>query len=365
MGRFLLIALIACYSLINLSAASDIPPGAEKLRYIPSGTEGTSCIRVLAHGRSIYSNLCPEFRYEWSDPSNPQVCELKRVESYDLRLDGQGHAVIPLVLDKPRMMIVDTGGGRSELYSSVVNELRLPTMDADEAARKSTYPFGRMVAFNGYVSDTVAVMPSVSFGVLKFPDSMFSVVGDTRTPPLADNEVAGALGPSHLMTFDVEFDFAANKMNLYLQNLQDNCADHLVYWSNRYAAVPFTLSPEGHIKFVMRLDGKDVKAVLDSGAPFSSLDSDTAFKQFKVEPSSAGSDAGDSGARPAVHRFRSLAIGGVEFRNPELLLVPDHMSVEANSSVPDVILGLREMSVFHIFIAYSQSMIYLTLANAH
>ena len=361
-GRFLLIARFVCCLLTCLTAGSDIASGAEKLGPIP-GSDGSSCVRILPHGAAIFSNLCPEFRYEWSDPSHPQACELKRVESYDLRLDGQGHALIPLVLDKPRMMIVDTGGARSELYSSVVNEMKLPTTDADEAARKNAYPFGKMVAFNGYVSDTVAVVPSVSFGVLKFANPTFSVVGDSRTPPLADNEVAGALGPSHLMTFDVEFDFAAGKMNLYLQNFQDNCADRLVYWSNRYAAVPFTLSPEGHIRFVMRLDGKDVKAVLDSGAPFSSIDSDLAFTRFKVEGSSGGSNTGSHGARLAVHRFQSLAIGGVEFRNPELVLVPDEVSLEANSPVPDVILGLREMSFFHIFIAYSQSRIYLTLAN--
>ena len=72
----------------------------------------------------------------------------------------------------------------------------------------------------------VAIAPSISFGVLEFENATFSVVQDSPTPPLADNEIVATLGRSHLITFDVEFDFVAHRLNVYLQ---PHCAGSAVY----------------------------------------------------------------------------------------------------------------------------------------
>lgn len=316
---------------------------------------GGACLTTISAHRRM-GTVCPEFNYEYYGATSLKTCDLRRVESYRMEVDGQGHALIPLMLDKRRMMIVDTGGARSTLYSSVVKELHMPTMEADKAALTNMYKSGSEVAFNGYVSDTVAIAPSVSFGILTFASPTFSVIEDSRTPPLADNEVAGSLGPSHLMTFDVEFDFAADRFNLYLQN---HCPGRVVYWAKDFAAIPFMLSSEGHIALDAQLDGKTVKAVLDSGAPFSSIDEYVAAGRFHVTSQSDGDKEGPL----AVHRFKKLAIGNVEVENPEMIVVPDLMGAEAAQSPPEVLLGLRELSRLHIFIEYSHSMLYFTLAD--
>jgi hypothetical protein len=283
--------------------------------------------------------------------------------------DGVGHAYIPLVIDKPRRMVIDTGGARSVLYASVVEELKLPTMDADEVARKNPYKIGQMVGFAGDESNTVAIAPSISFGSVKFDNPTFAVLADPRKPPLADNEIAGYLGPSHLMTFDIEFDFAARRFNLYSQN---HCPLHAAYWAPWYRAVGFLPTTSGHIEIQMILDGQVVMATLDSGAPVSSIDAKAAYRLFHLDKKSPdveakGHIAGRSDEDGAIyaHRFKSLSVEGVDIQNPKLMLTPDLMSDWTSAHPPEVILGFREMSMLHLFIAYSEDAIYLTTADAH
>jgi predicted aspartyl protease len=317
-------------------------------------------------------SVCPEFTYDdWAPVSltTPQACTVKRVASYPLEPDAQGHAYIPFVIDKPRLMVVDTGGARSTLYASVVQELGLQTMDAKEASSQNAFKVGGMVGFAGETYDTVAIAPSISFGAVKFQNATFSVAPDTRRPPLAANEIAGSLGPSHLMTFDVEFDFAAHKLNLYSQN---HCVGEVVYWAPWYTVVPFRLSQDGHIQIDMKLDGVPVTATLDSGAPISSIDMRTASRLFHLDKKSPGVEKyGHVGGRDDpdsaiyAYRFKSLSVTDVDIQNPKLLLVPDLINEWTNSHAPQVIFGLREMRALHLYIAYNENAIYLTTADVY
>ena len=187
--------------------------------------------------------ICPEFGASYGpQPPNAPSCSLNRAESYDLEPDTQGHVFIPFVIDKPRRLIVDTGGARSILYQSVVDELHLQIDDAEHSDRYGEYRIGGQVGFEGDRMDTIAIAPSIKVGPITFSNATFAVEPDTRKPPLADNEIAGYLGPSHLMSFDIEFDFAAHKLNFYLQN---HCADRVVYWARYYAVVPSSSRPTG------------------------------------------------------------------------------------------------------------------------
>jgi len=313
--------------------------------------------------------ICPEFTYRNGVKSPDQPCGLKRVESYALEPDTEGHTYISQLIDKPRQMIVDTGGARSELYSSAVREMGLKTMRANTAAHHNPYDSGEQVAMNGYVSDMVAIAPSISFGVLKFENATFSVVQDSRKPPLADNEIAGTLGPNHLMTFDVEFDFAAHRLNLYLQ---PHCAGSAVYWAQAYTVVPFTLSREGHILLRMTLDGKPVTATLDSGAPVSTLDMAAAARLFPIDRKIPGVDAtGHDASLPEganwtySQRFKHLSVAGIDIQIPVLTLMHDRINESSDEHAPQLILGLREMSALHMFIACSEDQLYVTAAHAY
>jgi len=77
------------------------------------------------------------------------------------------------------------------------------------------------------------------------------------------------------------------------------------------------------------------------------------------------------------HRFASLKIGGIEFRNTELKLIPDrpaqdvspikegsHLTASGESPV-DVIIGLRHLEKLRIYIAYGERTLYVTAADAH
>src|ERR1700744_2956847 len=55
-------------------------------------------------------------------------------------------------------------------------------------------------------------------------------------PRVARVDGAGVLGADLLSHFDVDFDFGANKLNLFQPS---SCGDRAVYWSDTYAHFPF------------------------------------------------------------------------------------------------------------------------------
>ena len=310
--------------------------------------------------------FCPEFEYK-TYPASMQPCELKRVESYPITPDGFGHALVPVMLDKPRMLIVDTGGARSTLYESTVREMGLSPDDAKDVGRKSHYSSGDIVSFSGKVLDKVVTAPLLSLGVLQFQNPTFSVEAGSAPVSAGFSQAEGSLGPSHLMTFDVELDFGSKTLNLYLQH---HCWDHVVYWAKDYAVVPFTISPEGHIEFTIALDGKPLKAVLDTGAPISSIDGKVAHDVFGISLPAETTPAQAAPSAEAVqmlgyHRFTKMTFGKAQFDAPDFAITPDLMGSQSNTAAPQAILGLREISAFHIFIAWTERRMYVTLAGAH
>jgi hypothetical protein len=317
---------------------------------------------ALPPGQVFHFLPMPEFPLVATTPATPDVpCGLKLVESYPMQLDGGNHIVVPVRLDKRRLMIVDTGGVRSTLYSSVAKEMNLAAPQDD---------FNEEVGVGGDVSNKLVHAPDLSFGIIQFHDATFNLIQDSRPLPLADNEIAGTLGPSHLMTFDVDFDFNKGAFNLFAQ---DHCPGKAVYWARDYVSVPFTISGLSHIQFPMQLDGKPVTVTLDSGSPTSFLNFSDAKTLFGLDAKSPGVEfvgyiggRHDDDARVYRYRFKHLSMQGIDIRNPMILLIPDQISASTGDRVhlDQMVLGLREMVHLHLYIAYGEHMLYATAADA-
>src|SRR5208337_3112745 len=111
-----------------------------------------------------------------------------------------------------------------------------------------------------------------------------------------------------------------------------------------------------------------VHVTFDTGAPRSVMSMDVANRLFGLSPGVKGVEPegslnkDDPSQTIFRHRFVSLAVDGLEVKNPMISLMPDNLAKATNGDahLPDVILGLKNLAALHLFIAYQEKEIYLT-----
>jgi predicted aspartyl protease len=176
----------------------------------------------------------------------------------------------------------------------------------------------------------------------------------------------GLIAPDILRNYDVELDFAGNRFNLFRPH---PCKDRAVYWTGNYAAIPFSVTSDGHMRVPVTLDGQDTYAIIDSGAGVSALSMQSAHRLFGLGPDSANVTAvkaleGASGSKlnAYAYPFQTLTMGGVTVGNPHIALTEGRNFLESNSAA--ILLGMDVLSKLHLYIAYRAETLYVTDANA-
>jgi hypothetical protein len=139
---------------------------------------------------------------------------------------------------------------------------------------------------------------------------------------------AGVLGIDTLREYDVEIDFKSAKLNLFAKQ---HCTGNVVYWTNSYTVVPFSVDAGGRVVAQMALDGKPVSVAV-STAP--------------------GHLAMRSMSTPAA--YKTLGIGAISLSNPQV--------ASANDVDPgaDMRIGLDDLKMLHLFFAFSENKLYVT-----
>jgi predicted aspartyl protease len=251
----------------------------------------------------------------------------------------------------PVSMLIDTGGFFTELSQAVVTALNL-----------STFHTGfRMVGLAGDTTN-VATRASFTLGTMRSDRMDFMVMTPRHhlAPDVAD--AGGILAPNLFRNYDLDLDMAGRRLQLISQ---DHCDGKVVYWkSNALAEVPVRVTDVGHVLVPVRLDGRDLTALLDTGATVSLLNAAAAESGF-------GLDRPRGRARVFTHDFRSLSFAGVTVSNPRLALVPDlirrNMGTPlrgTESHMPDVLLGMDILQRLHLYVAYKEQKLYITPAAA-
>jgi hypothetical protein len=289
-----------------------------------------------------------------------ETCALERVASMPMTLDQANWLRVPALFngkDKGAMLI-DTGAFTSLLRRSVVTELRLPERKLSEGVHGAG---GRPL--------TTGVVVDLQLDKLVARNSILVVAPDRV---FMDGQ-AGLIGEDYFVNYDLDLDFEGNKVNLFSQ---DHCPGQVVYWAKNFIQIPFTLNDGNEIIVSVTLDGRALKAVLDTGASKTFLGLLAARREFNLNTDSPGiiSDAAAStadGVKLTAYRyhFHKLEIGGITFRNPELVLIPTprigHAPIGTHidptlGERPEVTLGMAELSKLHLYIAYGERMLYVT-----
>jgi predicted aspartyl protease len=125
------------------------------------------------------------------------------------------------------------------------------------------------------------------------------------------------------------------------------------------------ITPQGHIRVIAMLDGKELETIIDTGSPATLIGERTATSKLNVDSSTAtltlhGASGGSTAA--TVQHFHILQLGNVTIDDPSLLVTKDETAWRSDYS--DLLIGLNELSKFHVYIAYRERKLYLSLATA-
>jgi len=325
--------------------------------------------RLGAECAVIGALMCAGF---FCDKALAEDCKpLALIASVDLVPAGQKTAeFVPVEIQgKPKLMLLDTGGGYTEITGQTVDELGLQR-------RRSSV---RSYDVAGNYSDQFAEA-SLKLGGLTANKVAFVVAEETLQ--IGKNElIGGILAPDILKHYDVSIDFGADKLSLLSQ---DHCEGKVVYWpATAVAVVPMRVLASGHIVVSVMLDGHATTAILDTGATRSTLKQPAAESDFGLKLGSAdtphsGELLGQAGTDTYRHTFKSLAFEGIAVNNLSVEIIPDRLGhllgnrpeigtliadPKYSDVQPEMLIGMDVLKHLRLYIAYKEEKLYITAAG--
>lgn len=280
----------------------------------------------------------------------PVDCRLSPVARFPMtRHDG--HMLVPVTVNgKTLNFIVDTGG-----YASAISKKAAAAL----GMRKRGIHFNQIKDVGGKDADFYVVADTFQIGHERAKN--FELLVAT----LADGE-DGVLAPDLLRNFDVELDFGGMTMTLFRHH---PCSDKAVYWTQAFIALPITVTNNGHMRASVTLDGQEMRAILDTGAPASLLSFDKAGDYFNLNTKSPevrplGVVMGTSGGdlKTYSYPFKSLAMGGVIVSHPKIVLSTGENFLDYDNA--SLLLGMDVLQHLHLYIAYEDHTLYVSDAAA-
>jgi predicted aspartyl protease len=275
---------------------------------------------------------------------------LYRLAGFDMTFDNTGRVSVPVPIGARTVhLLVDTGGDTSTLTQSTVASLGLDQYYSNGVQEK---------VYGGEILNRFVVVREATFGKIDGQELPFYVMPDEKLPPGED----GLLSPDIMSKFDVDFDFASAKFNIFSQ---DHCEGKINYWTNQLPTkVDIDSSEERHLLVRVLLDGKVITAELDTGASYSVASLDDINDDFGLHDNDPDLKL-LSGSRDGEHvyryPFKVLSFGGVAVYQPNLHLIPD-----SESHMPHTFLiGMDILRQLHIYVAYGEQALYITSATAH
>ncbi|MDB5977084.1 MAG: tetratricopeptide repeat protein [Nevskia sp.] len=287
----------------------------------------------------------------------PAACKPQRVAEVETRLNDEGLILAKVGLGvQPAMLALDTGA-----YWSVLRETAAAPFHHGEATDMTSLGAG------GVKLDHSVTLPTLLLGGASFSNVKFLIGSDRLNN---DPGVSGNLGTSLLKDYDLEIDPAAGKLRLFKpMPTQKPCTGGAVYWRQADAtSIPFDLD-QNWIVIPVTLDGKPLRAVLDTGASTSTLTFKAAKALYGLDEHSAGvtpmgtaTTLDGQGIGLYKRKFKSLQIGGISFDQPTLTMGADNIEAAnrkgSTSQVPDLVLGMHQLRELHLYLAYSEHKLY-------
>lgn len=268
-------------------------------------------------------------------------CQMSRKANLPVTVNKYGMMTVPVTIQgREYHLLLDTGSQASFLNENLVRTLGL---------KREVLEDWWITFFGGRKTNRFTFVEGMVIGRLRMPRLPVMIY------PGDETEFDGLLGNNLLSTFDLDLDLANGMVAIYSQ---DHCPGNVVYWSkDPYAAIPFWIDSDGHIRFDVTIDGKTIPAMLDTGAADSIISMEYAKPRFNVT---------DEQIESKTFHFKEMTLNGVTVHSPDIALVSNSVSrIWGGIGKPKLIIGMNVLRWLHIYIAYEEHKIYATAAGAH
>jgi predicted aspartyl protease len=275
-----------------------------------------------------------------------EKCELKQFARLPLETLPEGRVAIPFTVNNRELsFMVDTGGVSLTITEQQALQFGHPIQQTSR----------ELIGVNGKVMNSYITVDSLSLAGMR--GEKLPIYIETR--PMRD--VDGTMSPDILKGYDVDLDFARSVMNLFSQK---HCRGKVVYWTKTgVVVIPMDVDRQGHIRIPVIVDGKQIMAVLDTGAVQSLISLRTAAKLGINENTPGLKQEHDAGGYKVYsYPFRTLDLDGVAVSNPHIAITSDSFTKDMGN---DMILGMGILRQLHLYIAYGEEKLYITPAMAN
>jgi hypothetical protein len=269
-----------------------------------------------------------------------------------------GHILVTVdVNDVAATFILDTGADRTLMGDDVVRRLGL---------ERDGWVASAVRGLGGIEQRPNALPRSLRLGTTVLRRR--TVLGDTSVTvgPLPVNEVAGRpiaglLGRDFLSPFDLDIDLPDRRITLYDVH---GCDAWFLPWTTSYAAIPATTPMGAALVVQVLVDGRPLRALVDSGASASLI---TAPGMFRLgltpellarDPGGNGSGVGPARVPMRLHRFVELRVGPDTIRDPTLWVASAHVV-----PIVDMLLGTDWLRSRHVWLSFATSQIFVATAR--
>jgi predicted aspartyl protease len=288
-------------------------------------------------------------------------CSIQPLSIMKASLTAARHIVVPVMLnDIEHSFILDTGASIGVLTQHALERLKL---------REVSYDRLKLSGLGGEAVIGRATIPRVRLGQLVGEDLPVLVLDDTTDRPMSFD---GLLGGDALSNYDVEVDLSDGWVKLFSH---DRCATVPAYWAEHFYAVPFHLTNSHHIELRPELNGQEMSAWLDSGAPRTTLSwhiaslLDIDKNTPGVEPLTSPVHGIDGKPLEAYsYQLKLVRIGDVGLKNYPIQITS--YKIEGQSwfasdpkkpeRAAEILIGAEFFYLNRVYIAYGEHKIYFT-----
>lgn len=275
-------------------------------------------------------------------------CHLKNYGTLPVEMVGSRATTMVKINGNSTRFIIDTGAFFNTMSSANASLLGLKLEPA---------PFGFRVSGVGGAAN-VQQAHVKEFGILDTTlNNVDFIVGGTDTG-------AGLLGANLLDFADLEIDLAHGKMTLFKVDHCDNTS--LAYWvkDDKYNVADIVRADNQFDRrtfFDVTINGRKVRAVLDSGATATVLSRDAAERagiDLHAPEVKAGSISVGIGAKPVktwTVNIDSFSVGSETIQHSQMQVIDGRMGDKT-----DMLLGVDFLLAHHMFIANSKKKAYFT-----
>lgn len=257
---------------------------------------------------------------------------------------------VPITLGGQTYTVAISTGGPSLLSQAVLDSLGI------HVQRLTRLDFA---IYGGKRIENFAVLRDIDLGGHKVGATAFLVAPEGTLP----EGIQGTIAPDVLRAYEIEFDFAHARLNLFEP---DYCDGNPVYWTqDAPAELSFPLDPFGYVRFPVSIDGKEVKLEMATGMTETVIDLETAEKLFGFDANDPRLAKLGAAAYGNAYRFpfRTLSLGQVSIADPQIVLAERKDAWLG----PDFhgMIGLSLLRRLHLYVSYHRHKVFITAADAH